>query len=474
MDIVFVASEMTPFSKTGGLADVAEALPRALAARGHSVWAISPRYRPIDGEVASDARFHVRLFGMVHEVRLYEVKEGGVSFVLVDHPSFHRAGIYGDAHGSYGDNLFRFALLTRTALELGLAVSERPVFHANDWHTALLPVFLDAKYRPRGLLKHAATVLGLHNLGHQGSADGAAFDGLDIDGRFWPTVEMSGRLNPLKAGIVSADALVAVSPSYAKQIQADHGFGLESVLRMRSDWLVGVLNGIDDRWDPATDPHLAENFDASDLAGKAACKRALQQEMGLPVRPDVPMLGLISRLDHQKGVDLVQEISPWLLERDVQLMMLGSGAPEFEHFFREVERRWPDRARGWVGFNEPLAHRIEAACDIFLMPSRFEPCGLNQMYSMRYGTVPIVHATGGLADTVTTVDPRHDRGNGWAFSPLTSAAFARSVTYALETYWNYPEAWRRIQERGMTTDFSWDRSAALYEEIYQRVLAKRA
>lgn len=474
MDIVFVASEMTPFSKTGGLADVAEALPRALARRGHRVRAVSPHYRHVPEAELLDERVHIRLFGMVHEVRLHRIDDEGVEFLLVDHPSFHRSGIYGDRSGPYGDNLFRYALLSRVALEIGLGWSKTPLFHVNDWHTALLPVFLDAKYRSQGLLQRAGVVLGLHNLGHQGSTEADEYWGLDISDAFFPLCEMDGRLNPLKAGIVASDALIAVSPSYARQIQQDHGFGLESVLQMRSEWLVGVLNGIDERWNPATDPHLDANYSVNDLAGKALCKSGLQRDMGLPERADVPMLGMISRLDHQKGVDLLQEITPWLMERDIQLMMLGSGSPEFEHFFREVERRWPSKARGWVGFNEPLAHRIEAASDIFLMPSRFEPCGLNQMYSMRYGTVPVVHATGGLADTVITVDPAHEHGNGWAFQPFTSAAFAKAIEYALHTYWDFKPAWQAIQRRGMTTDFSWDRSAALYEKVYERVLAKRA
>lgn len=473
MDIVFVASEMAPFSKTGGLADVAGALPVALAARGNRVIAISPRYRADPGLDELPQRLQLPLAGGLHEVRVFSQERDGVRWLLVDHPCFHRDGIYGDAHGPFGDNLFRYTLLTRAAIELSALLSDRVVFHANDWHTGLLPVLLDAIARPQGRHLRSGVVLGLHNLGHQGTSPPDDFGMLGIDGRFWPTCEMSGALNPLKAGIVSADALVAVSPSYSRQIQHDHGFGLEPVLRMRAERVVGILNGIGGGWDPATDPHLAARYSADDLSGKAVCKAALQQELGLPVRPGVPLLGLISRLDAQKGIDLVEQIAPWLLEQDVQLVMLGSGAQRFEHFFREVERRWPQRARGWVGFNEALAHRIEAGADVFLMPSRFEPCGLNQMYSMRYGTVPVVHATGGLADTVITVDPASDRGTGWAFSPLTADALATATSYALRTYTDHPGAWRAIQRRGMTTDFSWGRSAALYEEVYARVLSWR-
>ena len=475
MDIAWVASEMAPFSKTGGLGDVAGALPKALAARGHNVVAISPRYKPVPDArpLAMRARFH--LFGREHEVGYLGLERDGVRWILVDNPCFHRPGIYGDSEGAYADNLFRYALFTRAAIEAaGVLLGEEIVFHANDWHTGLLPVYLDAIYRNAGRFLRSGVVLGLHNLGHQGSAAAERFEALDLQARFWPLCDMGGRLNPLKAGIVSADALVAVSPTYAKQIQMDHGFGLESVLRMRTERLVGILNGIDETWNPATDRHLPARFSAGDLSGKAACKAALQAELGLPVRAEVPLFALISRLDHQKGIDLVEEISPWLLSQDVQLVMLGSGASNHEAFMRGLARWAPSKARGVVGFDEPLAHRIEAGADIFLMPSRFEPCGLNQMYSMRYGTVPIVHATGGLADTVTNVAPDSAGGTGWAFRDLDGDAFARAIQYALVTWHRFPAAWKQVQQAGMASDFSWNRSAALYEQVYERVLAWRA
>lgn len=479
MDIAWVASEMTPFSKTGGLADVAGALPAALAGRGHRVLAISPRYQPAEGEHDTGMRLAFPLFGRLHEARLYVVDRGDVRFVLVDNPCYHRPGIYGDDRGAYGDNLFRYALLSRAAIEVARRVpakhgpfGERVVFHVNDWHTGLLPVYLDHHYRAQGLLRRAGVVLGLHNLGHQGTTEAGAFGGLDLPGAAWPTLDMHGRLNPLKAGIVTADALVAVSPTYARQIQHDHGFGLESVLRMRSTRLVGIVNGIGPEWDPALDRHLPANYDREDLSGKRTCKKALQLELGLPVR-DVPVFGLVSRLDYQKGIDLVQAITPWLLSHDVQLVMLGSGSPQYEAFFREIGQRWPDKARGWVGYNERLAHRIEAGADVFLMPSRFEPCGLNQLYSMRYGTPPVVHATGGLADTVRTWDPGRGTGTGWAFRPHSVEAFREAVGWALLTRTRFPEAWRQIQRNGMGQDLSWDRSAARYEAVYKRVLGWR-
>lgn len=481
MDIVWVASEMAPFSKTGGLADVASALPKALAARGHRVLAISPRYKPIPEARELSVSTTVHLFGADHLVRYYALDRDGVRWILVDHSCYRRPGIYGDESGAYPDNLFRYALLSRAAIEAAaiLPVDHRPlgervVFHANDWHTGLLPVYLDAVYRPASRFVRAATVLGLHNLGHQGSAPADRFEGLDLAPRHWPTLDMSGRLNPLKAGIVASDALVAVSPTYSRQIQRDHGFGLEGLLSARGGRLVGILNGIDDVWDPQRDPHIAAPFGPDDLSGKAICKAALQRELGLPIRPDVPLLGIVSRLDPQKGIDLIEAIAPWLLAQDVQVAVLGSGASRYEEMLQRLSSSRPDRFRAVIGFSEPLAHRIEAGADIFLMPSRFEPCGLNQMYSMRYGTVPVVHATGGLADTVTSVDPSRDEGTGWAFPEYSAGSFIQALGFALLTYRSFPAHWRRIQQRGMRTDFSWSRSASMYEAVYQRALELRA
>jgi len=476
MDIAWVASEMAPFSKTGGLADVAGALPKALAQRGHRVLAISPRYKPVEGAVNSGVKFLVRLFGVEHLVELYVLDRDGVRWVLVDNPCFHREGIYGDSQGAYRDNLFRYALLSRAAIETvrflhhldGRPFGDDVVFHANDWHTGLLPVYLQALYQPRGVLRRASVVLGLHNLGHQGTTAADAFGGLEIPGHLWSVVDMHGHINPLKAGIVASQGLVAVSPTYSRQIQVDQGFGLEGLLRERSSDLVGIVNGIGPEWDPTTDAHLPAHFDRHHLEGKAQCKRSLQADLGLPQR-DVPMVSMVSRLDYQKGIDLIQSITPWLLSNDVQLVMLGSGSPEYEAFFRMVERRWPRQARGWVGFSEPLAHRIEAAADLFLMPSRFEPCGLNQLYSMRYGTVPIVHATGGLADTVISADTGREDATGWSFRSHSVDAFGRAVQSALHTMKRFPKAFARIRDNGMRRDSSWNRSAESYEAVYRAV-----
>ncbi|MEN0064162.1 MAG: glycogen/starch synthase [Myxococcota bacterium] len=472
MDIVFVSAEVTPYSKVGGLADVAGSLPLALGKLGHRVSVVTPYYPTSGGPYPRVGGTWVDVFGGRHEVALLEgPSHENVRTIFVDNPAFHRHGVYGDKHGAFGDNHFRYVLLSLGALEHATDVADRVVFHINDWHTALLPLYLKEWVNPRGLHRHSPVVLGLHNMQHQGQTAPETFGGLNLGSAWWPMTEFDGALNPLKAGIVTADALVTVSPTYRNEILGDQGFGLQGVLRARQDRLSGILNGIDTLdWDPARDEHLPARFSVDKLGGKGVCKAELQAELGLPVRPEVPLLGLVSRLVHQKGIDLVESVVPWLLAQDVQLVMLGSGQPHFERFLREVEQRWPQKARGWVGFSERMAHRIEAAADMYLMPSRFEPCGLNQMYSMRYGTIPIVHRTGGLADTVPTWNPAEEGGTGWAFSPLTADAFIQALRFALDTYHHHPTAWRQLQRNGMLTDFSWARAALEYVEVYERVL----
>jgi starch synthase len=355
----------------------------------------------------------------------------------------------------------------------GRPLGGRVVFHANDWHTGLLPVYLDAHFRAQGRLRAAAVVLGLHNLGHQGSQPAEVYGGLDLAPRWFPTLEMHGRLNPLKAGMVAADALVAVSPTYSRQIQVDHGFGLEPILRLRSERLVGILNGIDGVWDPRTDPHLPAHYGPDDLTGKASCKAALQRELGLPVRPDVPLLAFIGRLDAQKGLDLLEAVAPWLLGHDLQLVTLGSGSSQWEGLLRDLQRTAPSRARARIGFDEPLAHRIEAGADIFLMPSRYEPCGLNQMYSLAYGTIPVVRATGGLDDTIETFDPETGTGNGFKFVKPTAEDLLATARRAIALY-RQPDRWRGLVVNAMACDFSWSRSAKEYEALYQEIARRHS
>lgn len=477
MNIVGVSAEVAPWSKAGGLGDVADALPIALAARGHRVMTVSGRYKPYEDAWDTGLELSFHLFGEDHPCRIFHGKARGVDRVFVDHPAIRRGGVYGDGRGGYGDNQLRFALLCRAALEaprwLGLdgePYGEDVAFWTNDWHGALLPIYLKALYRPVGLFTRAPALLGLHNMAHQGVYPSSTFEGLELPGRWYPTLDMDGALNTLKGGLVSAEKVVTVSPTYAEEIRTpEGGFGLDGILRARAADVHGILNGIDtEAWDPASDPHLDAHFDADDLSGKAACKAALQRELGLPVRPDVPLLGFVGRLDPQKGVDLIRDAFPWLMAQGVQVVLLGSGSPALEGFLREIERLFPQQARGWVGFSTPVAHRIIAGSDLLLMPSRFEPCGLSQLHALRYGTPPVVRATGGLRDTVQPYDPTHETGTGWTLFDASGEALRQALYWALVTWKEYPGSFREIQRRGMSQDLSWDVSAAAYEALFER------
>ncbi len=491
LQICSVTAEIAPFSKTGGLGDVAAALPPALSALGHRVVTVTPRYRGYPAAWDTGMRLRFPLFGMVHEVKLFHtrVKDRG-DIVFVDHPSICRGGIYGDDHGSYGDNLFRFALLSRSAIEVArrfrpgggppLAEAGPVRFLTHDWHTGLLPVYLRAHYQAHGLLRDASSVHVIHNLAHQGVTGMSAFGGLDLGGQWASTLEMGGALNCMKAALVSTDRIVTVSPTYAREIcTSGFGCGLDGILRSRRGVVSGILNGIDTTdWNPAVDRHLPANYGPEALAdpddgpargpilGKATCKASLQGEVGLPVRADVPLVGFIGRLTGQKGIDLIEQVGGWLgASGSAQLAILGTGEHRYERALAQLARRWPGRIVARLAFDNGLAHRITAGADILLMPSRFEPCGLNQLYALAYGTVPVVHATGGLADTVPTFHPGSDSGLGWAFSPPTYEAFRQALGFAVQTWHQHPSTFRRIARRGMRLDRGWGPSAQAYAQL---------
>lgn len=480
MQIVHVSSEILPWSKAGGLGDVSGALPPALAARGHRVVTVAPRYKDHEGVVDTGWRGGAWLYGQHHEIRWFHQRKDGVDHLFVDHPSFQRDGIYGDSRGGYGDNMFRFALLSRVALQVpllpldGRPMGDDVVFHVNDWHAALVPVLLDAVWRPAGHYIQAPTVLALHNVAHQGIEDPGHFDALDLSARWRPAVvHPAGVLNAMWSGIVLADQLVTVSPTYAREITQHLGHGLEPFLRGRGDDLHGIVNGVGPEWDPATDPRLPANYSAAKLGGKAKCKAELQRRFGLPVRPEVPVIGFIGRLVHQKGIDLIGEVLRWLVRNDVQVVMLGSGQPGWESWMMESPARYPEHLGTYVGYDEDRAHLITAGSDIFAMPSRFEPCGLNQLYSLRYGTVPVVHATGGLVDTVAPADPERGTGTGFRFWPHTVAAFKESLAQAIDLYRDEPDAWAALRARGMAQNWDWHGAAAEYERVYERATQRR-
>ncbi len=476
MRILHVASEVAPYSKTGGLADVLGALPKALAALGHEVTVVTPRYRSIDPERFGLAR---RLRGLAAPlgsdtvgVGVFEGQAAStprVRVYLVDHkPSFDRDGIYGDARGDYPDNARRFALLGSAALALAAEFGAWPdVVHGHDWQAG--PAILFAKRR-WGDLRAPKTVFTLHNLAFQGLFPERVVDELGLPRQYYNPegFEYYGQASFLKAGLALADALSTVSPSYAREIQTpEHGLGFDGLLRARNAVLHGILNGADyDVWNPEKDVYLPAQYSAESLLGKRTCKAELQRELGLPVRADVPLSGSISRLTDQKGFDLILEALPTLLADDVQYVVLGSGDPQLESALRALAAAHPKKLAARIGYDEPLAHRIEAGCDLYVMPSRFEPCGLNQMYSLRYGTPPIVRATGGLDDTIVDFDARSRSGTGFKFEPYEAGALVACWRRALAAYRNADD-FSSLIKRAMAQDFGWPRAAEAYSQLYR-------
>jgi len=477
LDILMVVSEAIPHSKTGGLGDVGGALPAALAHLGHRVTVVTPRYRGIEGgrEIAAFARG--AWLGAPDARLLERVHDDGVRFWFVDCPAYYdREDLYADRLGDYGDNYLRFSLLARAALEGAAATGFRPaVIHAHDWQTGLVPVYLRERFRGQPAFAGAGTVFTIHNLAYQGIFGREVLPALDLP---WDVftgegLEFWNNISFLKAGINFSEIVTTVSRRYAQEIQtAEQGFGFEGILRRRAGALIGIRNGVDTRvWDPANDPLLPAAFSAEDLAGKTKVKHALLARVGLekPGQWARPVIGMVSRMVDQKGLDIIQgAVKAGLLQAlDALFVILGTGTPEYEGMWRGLVKSHPDRVAVTVGFNEELAHLIEGGSDIFLMPSRFEPCGLNQMYSLRYGTVPVVRATGGLDDTVQDVDEATGEGTGFKFAAHTTEAMMGALGRALAWY-GRPAAWRRIQLAGMAQDNSWEASAREYVEVYGR------
>jgi starch synthase len=470
--VLFVTSECTPFAMTGGLGDVSSALPIALRAQGLDARVVMPLYAAIKRASLDllPGTMPVPFGDTTLQLRVWRGRlRTGVPVYFIEHdPSFNRSAIYGPNGGAYGDNLSRFALLSRAAVELGRFIHWAPdVVHANDWQTALVPVYLDAVERPGG--SRCASLLTLHNIGYQGifPLDDIALTGLDL--RHDRSLEHFGSMNLLKAGLVHSTLVSTVSRSYSREVQTSgFGCGLDGILRSRTDDLFGILNGIDtEDWDPQTDAHLPARFGVGEMHGKAKCKAFVQREAGLPARSDAPLIGVITRLTHQKGMDVLARALPRILDMDVQMVLLGAGDSDAESFFREATQSHRAKFHGWVGgFDLGLAHRLEAACDFLLMPSRYEPCGLNQMYSLRYGTLPIVRATGGLDDTIDNYDEHKGEGTGFKFVDLNPSTLHDVIAWAVSTYYDRPQHVRQMQARGMQMDFSWTAAARQYEQLY--------
>jgi starch synthase len=500
--ILLTASEVVGFAKTGGLADVAGSLPPALAARGHDCAVVMPLYRCARSGVApveqTPHRFRVPVGDRGYEGRIWRshLPGSGVPVYLIEQADFFDRdnprlghGLYqftptGGGKRDYPDNCGRFLFFCRAVCEVMRAFEFWPdVLHANDWQTSFAPVFLREVYNKhpdldlRANYRNVRVLLTLHNLAYQGSFWHWDMQLTDLDwSLFNPRqLEFYGNLNFLKAGIVYSDLLNTVSPTYAREIQTPYyGCGLQGVLSERRDRLSGIVNGVDYRvWDPARDPHLAAAFDAdTPQPGKSLCKEALQRQGGLEVRADAPLLGVVARLAEQKGIDLVAAAGPSLLDAGAQLVVLGDGDPWYQHQLEELRGRYPGRVSLTFGFDEGQAHRIEAGADLFLMPSRYEPSGLNQLYSLRYGTLPVVRATGGLADTVTDTTPETlaaGTATGFSFVAQTWEALRDTTLRALALYRERPADWRRVMATAMRRDWSWGRSAAEYEQLYKRL-----
>lgn len=485
LKVLFVASECAPFAKCGGLGDVVASLPTALRRQGVEVRIILPLYSSVDrtkcGVVPANSCVVTMGNGEIHTCRIHDsVTGGGVRVWLVEYARyFDRAGIY-DAHGEeFGDNAFRFGFLCTAAAQICRDHDWMPdVVHVHDWPTSIFPVLMETWRRQGNPFGQAASVLTIHNQAYQGYAHASVLSylGLPEEEFFTPdTLESYGKLNLLKGGILFADAINTVSPTYAREILGEPaGNGLSAYLRRRVADFTGILNGADyDEWNPSTDGWLAARYDLGKMTGKAVCKTALRDELEL-AQDDVPLFGMVGRLTAQKGISLLRPVLPWVLdEMQIQLAVLGTGDPEDEAFFLDMAARYPGRVAARLYYSNELAHRFEAGSDFFLMPSLFEPCGLSQIYALRYGTPPLVHSTGGLEDTVSQYNEGEGSGTGFKFYNPVPQALHDVMGWAVSTYFDRPAHIRAMQQRGMAQRFDWAGSAKRYMEMYTHAIAQR-
>ena len=483
MKITIVAAEAAPFAKAGGLADVIGALPGALKAAGQETSLILPGYKSLlqNVETAPVLSYVPMRFGAA--VERFSVLRGtdphGVPMYLIDHPGFFgRGGIYGENGNDYLDNMRRFIFFGRAAAFASAEILAPDLVHAHDWHSTAVPIAMRADDTLSPRFKDTLSVFTIHNLAFQGIGKREDFELLNLDSKYFSQdwLEFYGHLNLMKGAIVLADGASTVSPSYAHEVTTDPelGFGLEGVLRAKGGNFVGILNGADYReWDPAGDPEIAAVYTAAKPGGKRTCKKALRNSLGLPNREDWPVVGMVTRMTGQKGVDLLKDALEAVMRLDLQLVMLASGDPALEKFFKDAESRYPQKLRTIIEFNNTLAHRIQAGSDAFLMPSRFEPCGLTQMYALRYGTAPVVRATGGLRDTVSEFNAAAGTGNGFVFEKFEAAEMVAALTRMVATFHDRM-AWWRLMKNCFASDFSWTRAAAQYVEWFTRLRNLRA
>jgi starch synthase len=485
LKILNISSEMVPFIKTGGLADVAGVLPKELKKLGHEVICVIPKYSELK-LAHHEVKVVFPLFGVwmgtcEEWCSVFKVEEAGIRVYLVEfHKYFSRAGLYHDrAFNDYQDNPARFALLTRAALEIAKRLGFKPdIVHSHDWQAALASAYLKTWHWNDPVLGGAASVLTIHNANYQGCYPRSWYPYLGLpDAAFQPDAfECFGGINLLKGGIFYADAVNTVSPHYAVEISAPNApSGLAPYLSNKGEAFCGILNGVEyDAWNPETDTSIAQRYSLKDLRGKGTCKRALQKRFGLAEDPKLLMIGVVGRFTEQKGYDLVAACIDRILgQMAVQFVILGSGDPELESFFRRLQERYPGKVGSCSAYDEALSHQIEAGADLFLMPSRYEPCGLNQLYSLKYGTVPLVRATGGLDDTVEQYREDTGDGTGFKFWDCTAEALYYTIGWAVSTWYDRPSHWEKMMKRGMAKEFSWDDSARKYEALYELALKKK-
>jgi starch synthase len=483
MKILLASSEVDPYSKSGGLADMAGALAKFLGRAGHEVGVVTPLYRGIRARFPSvqplDWQLDLPMGGERIQAKVCARQlAGGPAIYFIDHPPFYdRAELYGEQGDDYPDNAERFVFFSKCVVNLARYLPWQPeVLHVHDWQAALTAAFVADEKLRGGWASPPLVCLTIHNLAFQGIFPAAKFALTNLPSGFFQPggLEFYGGMNCLKAGIAYADVITTVSPRYAREITTEqYGCGLDGVLRQRQDALVGILNGVDyDEWRTTANPYLSHAYTAGDLRGKTANKTELQEELGLPVRAEVPLFGTVARLAEQKGVDIQLGALEEMLAADMQFVLLGSGGREFERGYRKLALRHPGKCAIKIGFDTTLSHRIESACDFFLMPSLFEPCGLNQLYSLRYGTVPIVRVTGGLDDTVTDAAEDDTGADGIKFREYSARALAKAIRKALVLYADKAllDQYRR---NGMAKDFSWSRTAAAYQKVYRQALQSR-
>ncbi len=479
--ILIAASEVVPFAKTGGLADVAGALPKALKKQGHDVRLVMPRYKGIDEtkfgikETGLEVNIDIALFG--HKGAIKEAKYPGtdIPVYFIDNTEFFfRGELYRTPEGEYHDNAERFMFFSRAVLEMIRIMDFKPdIIHCNDWHTGLIPVYLKNLYGREKFYGEIKTLYSIHNIAYQGIYEKEKLSHAALPaGLFNPgELEFYGKINYMKGGIVFSDAVNTVSERYKDEIQTPRfGYGLDGVLRGRKKDLYGILNGIDyDIWNPKTDTHLYINYDYGEMDNKDKLKKKLLEENGLKYHENVPLLGLVSRLDGQKGMDFIAAVMDDMMRMNLQFIVLGTGEERYHKALLDHANSFPEKMAARIKFDNTLAHNIYAGSDIFLMPSHFEPCGLGQLISLRYGTIPVVRETGGLADTVAQYNFKTKQGNGFVFSGYDPADFLKAVRVAADTYKNR-NVWRKLRERGMKLDFSWESAAEKYTGLYNKII----